>query len=249
MKPYGVYVIDLLIRSLYVLLSYALCLIIFFYKIDILFLIEVYPLLSLSSKRFIVTNLTDFIDVIFLLSIFMSTFSIFPLFFFHVTLFFCSSWYSYQLKFYKRLTLIFYKIFVTWYFILHYFFFPVIFNFFTYWEIKEDSSLLRIETETTLISYVIWTLNFKAVFCSFLILLVFITINFLYFIKIKQVYKFIKLNKSIFIFLLTFLSFLVTPPDFFTQLFLVIGNFFICDILFFYICIKLYKSDCMLSKN
>jgi len=249
MKPYNIYVKDFIVRCLYFLFSYTLCLFIFFYKMEDLFLLEVHPLVKLTNKRFIVTTLTDFIDVVWFLSVYMSNFFLYPLFFYHSISFFCNSWYNYQLKFYKKLLGISFLVFFICFFIIHYTFLPLLFNFFLYWEIKEDSSLLRIETETTLVSYVTWTLNFKSIFCSFLIFFILSSIIFFNFATNKRIYNFVKYNKNTLTFSFILLLFLLTPPDFSMQLLIVISSFFINDILFFFACTKFYKSNYILKNN
>lgn len=91
MKPYNIYVLDLITRGLYFLFSYIFCLVIFFYRIETVFLAEVHPLLVLLNKRFITTNITDFVDTALCLSVFMSTLFLFPLFAYHIGSFFCNS--------------------------------------------------------------------------------------------------------------------------------------------------------------
>lgn len=64
MKPYNFYFTELNIRILYIIFSLTLCIIILVFYIDTIFLFEVYPFITLHPKRFIITQLTDFVDVV-----------------------------------------------------------------------------------------------------------------------------------------------------------------------------------------
>lgn len=58
------YSTELVYRFLYISLSFIFCIIITLLNIQILLLVETYPFLQFSNKKFIVTQTTDLIDVV-----------------------------------------------------------------------------------------------------------------------------------------------------------------------------------------
>lgn len=243
MKPYSFYGFELVTRVFYIFFSYCFCLIMIFLNIDTFLLFEIYPFITVKSSRFISTCITDFTDVIWTLSVFISIIFTLPLFVYHINSFFCTSWYVYQINFYKKLVWISLMFFLIVYFIAHNNFLPHVFNFFLYWEITEETSLLRIEAETTILPYIKWVLFLKSTFSFLISLGFFIFYIFLYFFRIKYIYYFFKFNKNVFIYLFIFLSFLITPPDFFIQLLLIFFNLLFFNLLFLVLCIKFYKAN------
>nr|WDA66145.1 preprotein translocase subunit SecY [Lithothamnion corallioides] len=249
MKPYNIYFYELVIRSLYIFFSYCICLVILFLNIEILFLFEIYPFMNITNNRFISTRLTDFVDVVWTLSAFMSTLFVLPLFVYHINSFFYNSWYTYQINFFKKLIRISIISFLITYFIIHNNLLSSIFTFFLYWEITEESSLLRIEAETTILSYMNWILFFKSLFSFLFSLGLFNLLILLNFIKIKYIHKYFKLYKNIFIYLFIFLSFLITPPDLFLQLFIILFNLILFNLILFILCIQFYKTNVKVYKK
>nr|AYR06602.1 preprotein translocase subunit SecY [Lithothamnion sp.] len=249
MRSYNLYIFELIIRIFYILFSYCLCLIIIFLNIDILFLFETYPFASVVNNRFISTCVTDFIDVIWTLSVFTSIIFTLPLLVYHLGSFFYNSWYTYQINFYRKLVLTSLLIFLFIYFIIHNNILPSIFSFFLYWEITEESSLLRIEAETRILSYIDWILLLKLIF-SFLISLGFFILSiFLSFFKVKYIHGFFKFNKGILIYFSIFLFFLITPPDFFLQLFIIFFNLIFFNLIFFFYFVWNFTKIITIYKN
>nr|UVF63018.1 preprotein translocase subunit SecY [Synarthrophyton patena] len=243
MLPYKFYLSEFITRIIYILLSYFICLYVYIINIDNIFLFEIYPFIVFTKKRFIVTQITDFIDVIWYLSLFMTTLFIFPFWLYHVKSYFMVGWYKYQINLIKNLLIfkIFFFLFI--FFLTHTFFLPFVFKFFLQWEVTNAVSLLRIESEVSILPYIHWILNFKIIFAyffSFLILLIKIIFQFL---EISFLYTFIKLSKNICIFLFTFFTYLLLPPDFFIQFTIICINIITFNFLFLFLCLQLYKIN------
>lgn len=58
------YATETFYRFLYVLLSFLICLVITFYYMDLLILLETYPFLEFANKKFIITHTTDLLNSI-----------------------------------------------------------------------------------------------------------------------------------------------------------------------------------------
>nr|YP_009541960.1 preprotein translocase subunit SecY [Synarthrophyton chejuense]AYR06630.1 preprotein translocase subunit SecY [Synarthrophyton chejuense] len=243
MKNYNFYFIELIIRFIYVFISYSLCFFMLFIHIDVIFLFEVYPFISLLTRRFIVTQITDFVDVIWYLLSFFSFLFTYPLTLYHFNSFLFNSWKKYQIIFFTKLSNNFFFFFFFFYLLNHVFLLFNILIFFLQWEYSNDISLLRIESEITILSYITWVLLFKTSFSMFISWFFFKTLLIYFFIDLFNLYNFIKLYKSMLIFIFIFFIFILTPPDFFLQLFSSFFIFIFFDFWFFFLCIKFYKLN------
>lgn len=241
MKPYNIYFLNLIFHIIYVILSFFICWTIFLNYIEVLFLFEVLPVLSfLIQKRFISTYLTQLFNLVLSFSTVLSLLFIFPLICYYIKSFFITSWYKYQIHLFSLGTKSFFNFFLTFYILIHFSLIFYLTSFFLYWEILDEYSLLRVETELVLALYISWIFTFK-----FFLSLLFGLIGFLfslifYFTCIYSLYFIILVYKKLFIFLILLILFFFLPPDFFSQFFL---TFFLCcfvEFLFLISCIKLF---------
>lgn len=241
--PIYFYIVELFYRNFYLFFSFCCCLLVSYFNIQVLFLIETYPFLLFSRKKFIATYVTDLFDCIWLLLTSTSFLFIFPLFIFHLIHFSKSSWYNYQFYLAKYLFVIainFYWIFM---FLCYLNIFPAILNFFTQWEIKEFASILDIKIEFRIFDYINWILKFRYLlnFINFCFITFLIKILFLF--SLKNIYKNIKIYRKQFCFCTILLIFFSTPPDFYLQLFTITIIFIFYELVFFLVCYKIYNSD------
>ncbi len=241
MKLYQVYFLEFSFRLFYILISYFICLIIFFLNIDTIFLFETNSLLTiLTTKRLILTKISQLFNTIWFLCNSFSFSFLFPLIFYHILYFFKSGWYKYQVRILKTFYFFYINIFLVLYFFSHIIIITSLINFFLYWEIKEISSLLRIEAEISLFYYILWNFHLKFFFSYCLINFLFLIYLTLKFFNIFILYKlFLKLKKLI-MYLFICNLFILIPPDFFFQILIVIISYFLFELFFLIICIKTY---------
>lgn len=220
-------------------MSYFLCWIIFFNHIEILFLFETYPLLHvLTTKRFILTQVTQLFNTIWFFSSTISTIFIYPLYIYIFQYFLTSSWYYYQIKLYKTLTVKNLVLFSIVHFLIQFFLLPNILNFFLYWEISDEYSLLRVEAEISLYFYILWLATFKFALVTILIMLTKILTLSLYVASINLIYFYLLKFKKLFLFSIVLCLCLLIPPDLLTQILLTFLIYIFVELFFFYICIK-----------
>ena len=243
MRPYNIYILDFFLRIFYILISYLFCWIIFFNNIEILFLFEVFPFVSiLSNKRFILVQVTQLINTIWFFCIFLCSVWIMPLIYYNIQYFFISSWYNYQLKVYYIFSWYFIFIFFCLFFFNHFIVVLNLLKFFFYCEIIDEYSLLKIEAEISLISYITWICMFKFI-TSFFVSIIFVVMHFVFCaIDIIYLYTPILIYKQILSFIIICICFFFIPPDFFLQLFLTVLIFISIEFSFFLACVKLYKK-------
>nr|AHX02491.1 SecY [Riquetophycus sp. HSY-2014a] len=236
------YTTEIFYRFIYILFSFCICLIITFYYIELLMLLETYPFLKFTNKKFIITHTTDLINSIWYLTFSTSFFLIFPLFFYHIINFAKAGWYEYQTIFAEKLLhfpLIMCYSFV---FFCYYSFFPSILNFLTQWDLVTINSVLNIEIEFRVLNYIEWILMLRNSF-AFLIYIIYILIlQFSFFIFLIDIYKIMKFHRKKFCFLTITYLFILMPSDIFLQFFTIIIIFIIYELNFFIICYKIYNS-------
>nr|AYR06612.1 preprotein translocase subunit SecY [Renouxia sp.] len=242
-RPFFIYTKEFFIRISYIVISYLLCLLIFFQYVNFIFLFEVYPFIKISYKKFISTQVTDLINTVWFLDFYLSSIFIFPLVGYHVSAFFSPSWYRYQLDLFKKFVLIIWFLFLPFFFFFHFKILPEILNFLSYWEIKESHSLLKIEIKARISLYINWILTTNFIF-SYMVSTFGILILILnYLIKISKLYNFFKNKKNFLIFFSVFIIFIFLPPDIFSQfvtLFLIVIFY---ELIFIFLCIKLYQIN------
>ena len=223
--------------------SYFFCLVLIFNHINVIFLLETFPFLSiLLSKQFIFTQVNQVFNLIWFCSFFWSSIFVFPLVSYHLKCFFSSSWYKYQLKFYINLVNFFVLLFLSFYFVTHFILIPKLLFFLLQWDVINKNSLVLVEAEISLFFYVIWSTNLKLLFSfvfSFFILILWIIFHFL---SINSLYELIRTHKKLILFKILCLCFFLIPPDFTFQLFLTVILYLKMELLLLIICIKLYNS-------
>ena len=241
MQPYRIYFKEFLLRIFYIIVSYILCWVIFLNHIEVLLLFETLPfLLNFNEKRFIITQLTQLLTIIWFFNSWISCILIFPLVMHHFKYFFLASWYKYQSLLFQNLLKVFFLSFILTYLLIHFLLLPNIFSFFLQWENLDKRSLLKIEAEVTLISYINWVFSFKYLISFFISNFSFLVTLLSYFIEIFQFYLFILSHKKLLIFLVFFFFIVFLPPDLTLELLLIIFIYKSMELLFFYVCLKLY---------
>lgn len=243
MKPYDVYLKDLLNRVIYILFSYFFCLTLIFTHINTIFLFETFPFLSiLINKRFIFTQVTQLFNLVWLCCFFFSSIFTFPLVGYHLKCFFSSSWYNYQVNLYSKVFNFYGSLFIIFYASTHFIIIPNLLMFLLCWETKDKNSFLQIEAEISLLFYVVWSLNLKLIFSLLSSFFLLALLTFSIFLKITDLYKIIIKFKNIIIFVLICFLFLFIPPDLFLQFFLTIASYLVIELFYFFICTKLYNN-------
>lgn len=233
------YIIEFFYRFFYIFVSFCCCCSILYLNIQILFLIETYPFLQFSEKKFIATHVTDLFDCIWLLLISTSFLSIFPLFIFHLIQFFKTSWYKSQFYLAKWLLIFPTVIYWVFLFLCYLNIFPLVLSFLEQWEIKKLSSILSIEVEFRILSYLTWILSIRY-FMSFFNFILFVSlINFILLFDSKDLYRNIKRYRKQFSFSTILTLFFFIPPDIYLQFFVIFITFIFYEIIFFFLCYKI----------
>lgn len=224
--------------------SYFFCLILVFNNINIIFLFETFPFLSiLLSKQFIFTQVNQLFNLIWFCSLFWSSIFILPLVSYHLRYFFASSWYLYQLELYINLVNSFVFLFWCFYLTTHFIVIPKLLVFLLKWEVINKYSLLQIEAKISLFFYIIWSTNLKLTFSFIFSFVLLVLLTVFRFLTINSLYKLIKRYKKLVIFKLLCLCFFLIPPDFTFQLFLTISIGLGMELLLLMICVRLYNSQ------
>nr|AYR06683.1 preprotein translocase subunit SecY [Rhodogorgon sp.] len=242
-SPFLIYTEELLMRIIYILISYVICLLIFFKYINFIFLFEVYPFIVISYKKFISTQVTDLLNTVWLLIFFMSSIFTFPLTSYHISFFLLPSWYSYQFELFEKLIYGTYFFSFFFFFLFHFKILPEILSFLSYWEMKDSGSLLKIEIEARILLYVKWILNISFIFSYTISTLGFLLLSSIYLIKTSNFYYFLQTKKKVMIFFTVFIMFIFLPPDFFSQITLIFFIIFFYEVLFIIVCIRFYQLN------
>lgn len=232
------YSIEIAYRFFYIIISFVFCLIICFWYVQIWLLIETYPFLQFSNKKFIATQTTDLIDAVWIITFSTSFLFVYPFFVYQIILFSKNSWYEYQMYFIIKLFCYSSILYVISLLFCYYYLLPILLGFLSQWEIKQTESILNIEIEFRILNYVQWILTFRYVF-SFLFYIVTFFICFFSFLLNSMIkYNLLKFHRKIFIFLNTLFFFLITPSDFYLQLFVILYSFIFYEIIFLFLCYK-----------
>nr|YP_004062188.1 SecY [Gracilariophila oryzoides]ADR03204.1 SecY [Gracilariophila oryzoides]APC24937.1 Sec-independent protein translocase [Gracilariophila oryzoides] len=229
---------ELIFRLFYIFISFCLCLIVNSFNIYNILFFETYPSLKFSPQKFIVTDVMDLFDVIYILFFSKSFLFIFPYAMFQLYKFNSSNWYIYQWVFFKKSLKLAFLFSLAVLIFIHIGLLPSILQFLTKLETNMDPTI-NIFVEFRLINYVKWVLTFRYFISSlsFISFLIFFQIWFL--LSTEWVYFFTKYYRKIFIFSALFILYLVTPPDGFSQIFFIIFTFVIFEIVFLFVCYKL----------
>nr|YP_009774172.1 Sec-independent protein translocase [Caulacanthus okamurae]QIZ74789.1 Sec-independent protein translocase [Caulacanthus okamurae] len=246
---YRLYIKEFSYRSFYVLISLSLCVCVVFFNIELFFLIETYSFLKLGSKQFLALNVTDFIDVIWTLSVFMSTIFIYPLFLHHACSFFKNCWYDYQTYFVKKVVFKSYALYIISLIFCYIHVLPLVFCFLFQWEAKSLKTILSIKVELNILSYTLWVISFKHHFSYTLhvILLVIAAANVLF--NFLKVYHFFKTYKKHLSFYSLVLIFLFSPPDVYLQFMLVLFIFLSAELVFLVMCYLITNFSSLIKEK
>nr|YP_009490383.1 SecY [Gracilaria edulis]AWH62512.1 SecY [Gracilaria edulis] len=236
------YSLELLFRLTYIFISFVFCLSIASLNSHSLLFFEFYPFIRLGQKKFIVINVMDLFNTLWLLIIFKSLFFIFPYWLFHLYKFNSSSWYKYQLKFFKRLLLWFTSLYFIYFFLFYFFILPCVLFLLTKLNVGHNS-LFEVFMEFRILSYVKWVLTFQYFISSLNLIFFIVILNFYFFFKLNSIYFIIKYCRKFFICVILFILFLLIPPDGFIQGCLVGFIFLIFEAVFLFVCYKwCYKN-------
>nr|YP_010164479.1 SecY [Polyopes lancifolius]QRM91074.1 SecY [Polyopes lancifolius] len=244
MVPIYFYSIEIVFRFAYVFASFVLCTIVSIYNINWLLLFVTYPFLQFFAKKFIITHVTDFIDVIWVLVCSISLLFILPLVFYQSLNFFKSSWYTYQAKIVKKL---FYWLWtsvnvlvVLCYLII----LPSIINFLTYWEkLEQSNSILTIETEFRILNFVYWVLHFQYSFIFFISSYLFVVALLWSLLEFTRTYFVVKLYRKQLSFINLLFLFVLAPSDISLQFLLIFFVIIFYEFVFLFVCYKISNSD------
>ena len=135
---------------------------------------------------------------------------------------------------------IFFLLWIIFFLFCHVIVFPTLITFFLYWEIVEESSLLRVESDFSFFFYLKWFLSIKWFLSFFITLLVFSLYLVLLFNSILSLYYNILYYKKFCLFLSLIFLFLLIPPDLLIQILITLILKLFIEILFWLICFKLY---------
>nr|YP_010199832.1 Sec-independent protein translocase component TatC [Hydropuntia urvillei]UAD89840.1 Sec-independent protein translocase component TatC [Hydropuntia urvillei] len=232
------YSFELLFRLIYICISFFLCIGIASFNSYYLILFEVYPFIKLGLKKFIITNVMDLFNTLWLLIISKSLIFVLPYWLSHLYRFNSSGWYFYQLEFFKQ-SLLFSLLFsLTCLVMFNLSFLPVILSLLTAWNYEENNSF-NILVEFRILSYIRWVLIFQYL-VSYVILIFFLLIwQFQLFMKPSSFYFWIKSYRKFFLFGFICILFVLIPPDGLMQGLIMGLSFLILEIVFLFVCYKL----------
>nr|YP_009515607.1 Sec-independent protein translocase [Sirodotia delicatula]AVK39597.1 Sec-independent protein translocase [Sirodotia delicatula] len=218
MRPALIYFKEFLWRFFYCLLSLVVVFFVALYHAELLLLFEVYPFIKFTHKKFIATHVTELFDSVMQTCFFMTFIANFPFIVYHILAFFSVCWYSYQIILFKLYTFLMSHVFITSSILTNIYLLPQIFNFFIQWEMVQDNSLLQLEMDTRIYSYLTWV-NYIYSLVNFLFSF-FLTNLFLLvlFVSPYKVYICLKYYRKQFIFTIIASFMFILPPDFWIQL-------------------------------
>nr|YP_010395073.1 Sec-independent protein translocase component TatC [Polyopes affinis]UQJ72514.1 Sec-independent protein translocase component TatC [Polyopes affinis] len=232
------YSIEIAYRIFYIIISFVFCLVIGFWHVQIWLLIETYPFLQFSNKKFIATQTTDLIDAVWIITFSTSFLFVYPFFVYQIVLFSKNSWYEYQIHFIIKLFFYSLMLYIISLLFCYYFFLPILLDFLSQWEIKQTKSILNIEIEFRILNYVQWTLTFRYVFCFIFYIITFFTCFFSFLLNSTVKYNLLKSYRKLFIFFNILFIFLIIPSDFYLQFFVISYSFIFYELIFFFLCYK-----------
>nr|YP_010199682.1 Sec-independent protein translocase component TatC [Gracilaria domingensis]UAD89590.1 Sec-independent protein translocase component TatC [Gracilaria domingensis] len=232
------YSLELILRLIYVFISFLLC--VFAASMNVYYLIffEIYPFVLPELKKFIVTNVMDLFEVLWILVISKAFFFVFPYWIFQLSEFSSSSWYSYQIRFFKKSFHFSFLMILVYLFLIHFGLLPFVLSILTKWDINK-TNLFDIFIELRVTSYVQWVLAFRYVLGSLGFFTLLLILHSWLLIKISKIYVLIKYYRKLFIFGILCILFLLIPSDNFLQIFCIVAVFLIFELIFLFVCYKL----------
>jgi sec-independent protein translocase protein TatC len=235
----NIYLREIQWRFFYVLFSLFLAFCTTLYFIDSFLLFETYPLVKIEHKKFIATHITELFNSIIQFCFFVSYVSSFPVFSYHTYKFFSPSFYSYQLQIIKFYIVMVCSIWVFSSFLTYKIMLPTLFSFFIQWETQLIDSLFLLKLEARIQDYLTWVnriynlVNVFIQFFCYLLTLLFTLCN------TNVSFHFFKLYRKHFIFLVLLFLYILLPPDFPLQIFIVIIVSILSECIFFILCFRL----------
>ena len=221
------YLNELKYRFLYILISFFFnFIVLFFFAKDVLFIL-IKPLLLVNNNfnYFIFTNMSDvlliYLKIVFFISLILSI----PVVLIQIWFFLVEGLYRYEKYFLIVLFYSFVFIFLCINFILYSYLIPMIWVFFVNFELTSSEFIFNIYYEARITDYVNFMLEIFLMFSSLLIFPLFMVL--LIYFNIFKLEFFFFYRKYFYIFFLILAGFF-SPPDIFSQLFIVF------PIIFFY---------------
>nr|YP_009511837.1 Sec-independent protein translocase component TatC [Gracilaria gracilis]AXI97714.1 Sec-independent protein translocase component TatC [Gracilaria gracilis] len=236
------YSIELVFRLLYIFISFFLCAFVASLNLYYLILFEVYPFVMYELKKFIVTNVMDLFNVLWLLIISKSLLFVFPYWIFQLYKFSSSSWYLYQLRFFKKSFYFSFFVSLICLSLAHFGLLPFTLYILTRWEIN-NINLFSIFVEFRIINYVKWVLTFRYFISSFFFFTFLFIFHLWFLMAMNRIYFLIKYYRKSLLFGILCIIFLLIPPDNFLQIFFIGLTFFIFEFVFLFVCYKLCKTE------
>nr|YP_010199507.1 Sec-independent protein translocase component TatC [Gracilaria baiana]UAD89365.1 Sec-independent protein translocase component TatC [Gracilaria baiana] len=232
------YSLELVFRLLYVFISFLLCAFVASMNVYYLIFFEIYPFVLPELKKFIVTNVMDLFEVLWLLVISKAFFFVFPYWIFQLFKFSSSGWYMYQIRFFGKSFYFSFLMILIYLFLIHFGLLPFVLSILTKWDIN-NANLFDIFIEFRIISYIQWVLAFRYVLGSLSFLTLLLILHSWFLIKINRIYFLIKYYRKLFIFGVLCMLFLLIPPDNVLQIFCIGSVFLIFELIFLFVCYKL----------
>nr|YP_009546483.1 SecY-independent transporter protein [Gelidium kathyanniae]AYO27831.1 SecY-independent transporter protein [Gelidium kathyanniae] len=240
MFPIDVYSNELFYRTCYVFISLVFTVLVIVNKFEVIILIEIIPFIYLG-KKFTVVEITDLIELLWFLIFSVSFLTLWPFIIFHLNQFFKSSWYSYQIHYIK-------SIFKQFFFIsafswaLNYFgILPNILQLLI--ELKPTDNnqlgvLLTLDIQLNLLKYIIWVVEFQYLVNFVMLNVAFCLIFSKFFWTLSLKYYLIANYRKIILFCVTFILYLILPPDIIFQILIFILSFLLFESLYFFLCLR-----------
>nr|UAT97958.1 preprotein translocase subunit SecY [Ahnfeltia fastigiata] len=241
--PVNIYITELFFRVFYICISFILCAIILFYHVDLILLLETYPFLKLSHKKFIAIQVTDLFDTACVLCVWFAFTAVFPLVCYQTYSFLRASWYKYQIILFKELCLCVWFAFLASISIFHASLLPRVLEFFSQWEMRGNHLFLQVEVESRISLYIYWILSFQCFFGYLTYTFLFLLVNLFYLVDTTSFYKLLKTYRKQGIFVTIVLIFFLAPPEPSLQLFLVLIVILLYELLFLFSCLKFYQTS------
>nr|YP_010338965.1 SecY-independent transporter protein [Pseudoerythrocladia kornmannii]UNJ19037.1 SecY-independent transporter protein [Pseudoerythrocladia kornmannii] len=224
-------------RSLYTGFAFLGCFCICYYNSEIFLTSLSYPYLKLNAfKRLIALNVTElFFLSIYIASLFSLLFT-YPFIVYQIYLFFCNAWFRTQLKDYLKITFFLGIHFILWSLVCYVFFIPEITSFFLQWELKSSQSILLLDLEPRISTYLDWILPIINSISSIGSIISFVVLFFLLIPEKKiLLLNLIRIRKLVSLVLLS-TSLLVIPIEWYQQLLVYILFYLVFEIYIFVCC-------------
>nr|WCH58011.1 Sec-independent protein translocase component TatC [Hypnea brasiliensis] len=230
------YTSELFYRLFYWVLCSVFCGYIIIQHLSLVIFIESVLFIKFGFNQVILINITDLFDLIWHICLKHSLYFSSIYFYYSLIYFFKPGWYFYQYFYIFRSFKSLLNISICSLLVFYGYILPLILKFLTQWDINYLGDLLHIEFKLSLLHYIIWSLCMKFFFIFIIQFLVWIFIQFYFLMELKILYKRLKKYKNqIFYGVLCFL-YLLSPPDLYLQILILILNVGLTEALYFLIC-------------